>query len=124
MLKDKVQYNSYMREYMKRMWDERRRKAIIHLGGKCTKCGSCEELEFDHIDPETKSYTIASRPSASNEKFWKEVEKCQLLCNKCHKEKSKLDDAQGNRNRYTICSCGKEFLTIKQYAGHKTWCKV
>ena len=64
-LKDKAQYNEYMRVYMKRMWDDRRKAAIDHLGGKCVHCGTSHGLEFDHIDPLTKSFTIASRPSAA-----------------------------------------------------------
>jgi 5-methylcytosine-specific restriction endonuclease McrA len=124
MLKDKAQYNEYMRLYMKRMWNERRKLAVDHLGGKCVKCGSVHKLEFDHIDPSTKSFTIASRPSASNKRFWEEIAKCQLLCEECHKRKSKLDDAQGNRDRITICNCGRTFTTVKAYAGHRTKCKI
>ena len=124
MLKDKAQYNEYMRLYMKRMWEDRRTLAITQLGGKCVKCSSVHQLEFDHIDPATKSYTIASRPSASNVKFWAEIAKCQLLCSVCHKRKSKLDGSQGNRDRITICECGKMFTTIKSYAGHKKGCKI
>lgn len=124
MLKDKAKYNEYMRIYMKRMWDDRRKEAIDHLGGKCVHCGSNHDLEFDHIDPSTKLFTIASRPSASKKRFWEEISKCQLLCGVCHKRKSKQDDAQGNRDRITTCNCGKIFTTVKAYAGHRTWCKI
>jgi len=44
-------------------------------GGKCVKCGSTEDLEFDHIIPIAKG-------GSSTEK------NVQLLCAKCNREKS------------------------------------
>jgi hypothetical protein len=38
----------------------RRKRLIEMLGGKCARCGSAESLEFDHIDPSTKKFTISS----------------------------------------------------------------
>ena len=61
------------------------------MGGKCVKCGSTKNLEFDHIDPRTKEYTITSLFSRSPEIIEKELAKCQLLCHDCHIEKSKTD---------------------------------
>jgi len=29
------------------------------LGGRCVRCGATEDLEFDHIDPSTKRFTIS-----------------------------------------------------------------
>lgn len=73
----------------------RKAEAIEVLGGKCVRCGSVEDLEFDHIDPSTKISTIGKLAStASEEKLWTEVAKCQLLCKACHKEKSKQEDGQ------------------------------
>ena len=31
------------------------------LGGKCECCGSTFNLQFDHIDPTTKSFSIAKK---------------------------------------------------------------
>ena len=64
---------------------------IEKLGGKCVECGCTETLEFDHIDPSTKSFNIAAGYSKPKEVLLEEVAKCQLLCNKCHIEKSKKD---------------------------------
>ena len=64
---------------------------IEKLGGKCVECGCTEALEFDHIDPSTKSFNIAAGYTKPKEVLLAEVAKCQLLCNKCHIQKSKKD---------------------------------
>jgi hypothetical protein len=62
------------------------------LGGKCLWCGTIENLEFDHIDPAQKLFTISAFPY-SVEMWWKEVEKCRLLCRSCHKKHSDAEMA-------------------------------
>jgi hypothetical protein len=64
---------------------------IEKMGGKCIECGCTETLEFDHIDPSTKSFNIAAGYTKPKETLLAEVAKCQLLCNKCHIEKTKKD---------------------------------
>ena len=64
---------------------------IEKMGGKCVECGCTETLEFDHIDPSTKSFNIAAGYTKPKETLLVEVAKCQLLCNKCHIEKTKKD---------------------------------
>jgi hypothetical protein len=64
---------------------------IEKLGGKCVECGCTDSLEFDHIDPSTKSFNIAAGYTKPKEVLLEEVAKCQLLCNKCHIEKTKKD---------------------------------
>lgn len=57
----------YMRSYV-RDWRQRRRVQLIELlGGKCVRCGSTNDLEFDHIDPETKRFAVGSDMSKSAE---------------------------------------------------------
>ena len=80
-----------MNEYMKRRWRIRRRNAVAFLGGHCKDCGSVRGLQFDHKDPKQKSFTIARGSSFSDARFWAEIKKCQLLCGKCHVNKSRLD---------------------------------
>lgn len=103
--------NEYMNNYMKERWQKRRQKAIEHLGGKCN-CGSNDNLQFDHIDPLTKVASIAKMSSMSEDKFWVEVNKCQLLCLKCHQAKTLLDLNQqnakiihGTLSSYRYCKC-------------------
>ena len=110
--KTREEYNAYMREYMAKRYQLRRRQAIEFLGGKCAWCGSIEELEVDHIDRTNKSFEIADMYGLSEEKYMAEVKKCQLLCNKHHKEKSVIErggiPAKGHHGRpssYKYCKC-------------------
>ena len=80
-------------EYQKRRHAERRAMAIELLGGECANCGSNETLEFDHIDPATKVYTVATMFASRRwELIERELQKCQLLCRPCH-----LSKTHGNR---------------------------
>lgn len=82
-------YNPKMNEYMKARYHRRRNDAIEHLGGKCASCGSIDSLEFDHIDPERKSFSLGKAFSGWKwERVLAELDKCQLLCHTCHKAKT------------------------------------
>lgn len=80
--------NEYMRKYMAERYTKRRAEAIARLGGSCVRCGAKDDLQFDHIDPATKHFTLADSGGTAADRFWAEVEKCQLLCRECHQEKS------------------------------------
>ena len=67
---------------------EARIKCREYLGGKCVKCGSIHNLQFDHIDRTTKKYTIASRVTNNFTILKEELDKCQLLCVPCHLKKT------------------------------------
>lgn len=84
-------YNHYYSERQIARWQERRGKAITLFGGKCGKCGSKERLEFDHIDPRTKSFKSRRMFSVSAKRLADELKKCQLLCYECHKLKTASD---------------------------------
>lgn len=79
-------------EYIKKYVSDRRRKIklilIEYLGGKCVLCGynKCVwALDFHHIDPNTKSFSISSTVK-SIDTLKKEADKCVLLCANCHRE--------------------------------------
>lgn len=102
--KRREDYNAYMSEYCKKRYHTRRQEALEHLGGVYVSCGSTENLEFDHTNPENKEYAIGKIITGCNlKKVYKELEKCQLLCKKCHLKKSKEElSAQqfGENNSY------------------------
>ncbi len=80
-----------MAAYMARRREDRRRRLREMLGGACNQCQSVESLQFDHIDPSTKSFTISNLPYLDGpwEKLVEEAKKCQLLCQSCHIEKTR-----------------------------------
>lgn len=68
----------------------RRRKAdLIELfGGKCCLCGFNafqEALEFHHVNPEEKEFSIASNVMKNLESQLQELKKCILVCANCHR---------------------------------------
>lgn len=94
------------REYQ-RLWLLKQRAEWIHENGPCANCGSTEKLEVDHIDGTKK---VNHRVwSWSKERRAAELKKCQVLCNSCHKQKTKNDlygDRQhGTRTMYTNERC-------------------
>lgn len=99
-------------EWDKRKYFERRTEAILLLGGVCVVCGTELGLEFDHIDPKTKSFTLAHGWSRRREVLMAEVRKCQLLCHVHHQIKT-LSDAglvpawrqHGTVSSYRYCKC-------------------
>jgi len=70
----------------------RRVKQILveEAGGCCARCGSdrfAGALQFHHLDPGEKSFTLSERGLArSIAKARTEVAKCVLLCANCHAE--------------------------------------
>jgi hypothetical protein len=58
----------------------------------CSRCGinDIRVLEFDHVDPSTKSFSIARamHDIVSWDKLIAEIQKCQILCANCHKIKT------------------------------------
>lgn len=89
----RVQYEKHQEklvEDQRRIRKERRQYLEEYLGGKCVRCGATERLDFDHIIPANKSYTIGSNITCfSLEELILEVDKCQLLCRPCHIQKGR-----------------------------------
>lgn len=65
-------------------------KCVEYKGGKCFKCGysrSISALEFHHIDPSEKDFSISNAKLTSiNERIYRELDKCILVCANCHRE--------------------------------------
>jgi 5-methylcytosine-specific restriction endonuclease McrA len=62
----------YLKRY-RREWSAKRRAAYFY-GKRCVQCGSSENLELDHVNPADKREA--------------EIKKCQVLCRKCHRQKT------------------------------------
>jgi hypothetical protein len=106
MRKDKEADRIYRRNYYQnnkekaaatiRAWRKKRLEwALETLGNKCVRCSSVENLHFDHIDPKTKVEAIQRMIGAKLEMLKIELAKCQLLCAKCHREKTRQNHEYG-----------------------------
>lgn len=93
--------------------ERNRARALEYLGGVCVRCGYDRNLHFDHIDPSTKLFNVASRFQRAFTSIIPEIEKCQLLCQDCHiiktrenKEYSKKEVPHGGgRSGKRHCQC-------------------
>lgn len=82
-------YNSHYREVQRRKYKKRKQLAYDVVGRECVNCGSVDDIQFDHIDPATKNFTICSKiGNAPWDLLEEELEKCQPLCKPCHIEKT------------------------------------
>ena len=77
-------------QYHRDRYNQKVKECKTILGGKCVVCGATENLEFDHIDPKTKLFNITVYVTGGKSKdvFMEELNKCQLLCVECHKNKT------------------------------------
>lgn len=73
--------------------DQRRKKlksmAVEYKGGACQECGYArcvEGLAFHHLDPSMKDFKISSGQTRSWDRVRVELDKCILLCSRCHIE--------------------------------------
>lgn len=69
----------------------RRPRALAYAGDgnpECAWCGASEDLQFDHVDPSQKAFDISRNLTVSNSAVQNELAKCQLLCRRCHEQKT------------------------------------
>lgn len=101
--------------------NERKKLLKDLLGGSCVSCGRTDNLEFDHVIPEEKSFGIAGNQiELGLDKMLVELQKCQLLCKSCHREKTNLDievSGHGIPSMYSNkgCRCDKCRLAWNEY---------
>lgn len=71
----------------------------------CVKCG-CSKfylIDFHHLNPAEKDFTISDNSHAKIETLMKEIDKCVSLCANCHREFHYLEREKG--------------MTIEEYLG-------
>lgn len=71
------------------------RKQWFAKNGPCTTCGSWEDLQVDHINPNTKVSWGYWR--WTKERREEELSKCQALCRTCHLAKTAEEKAKNKR---------------------------
>lgn len=106
--KDPEVQRAYQRERVART-----RAEWLAENGPCKRCGTWDDLQVDHIDGSQKvSHNVWSWSKSRREA---ELDKCQVLCQDCHLEKSRENDEQppatthGTRTmyRYHGCRCAE-----------------
>lgn len=80
----------YMREYMANRYHQKRQEVIDRLGGRCARCGSTEgKFHLDHKDKSKKTMRASDLHSVNDQRFESEIKNLQILCEDCHREKTK-----------------------------------
>ena len=77
-------------QYHKR---KRKLKLLELLGNKCVDCGYSGHpaaLDFDHIDPKTKTYAVGRLIGGKWDILLKEASKCVIRCANCHRIKTSM----------------------------------
>lgn len=86
-----------MKAYVANRREHRRSTLIEMSGGSCQECGSTDSLEFNHIDRTAKTFGLDKRGMDYKwETILEEWRKCELLCQKHHKEKTKKQYENGD----------------------------
>jgi len=80
----------YMRAYMANRYHQKRQEIINRLGGRCSRCGTSEgKFHLDHKDKAKKTMRASDMHSVNDQKFENEIKNLQILCEDCHREKTK-----------------------------------
>ena len=68
-------------------WMKNRRDLWLKDNGPCRECGSCENLEVHHTNPDEKEeHRIWSW---SDKRRSEELSKCRVLCQSCHRKETR-----------------------------------
>lgn len=125
MNRTKEEYNEYMKLYVANRFVKLKLRAIEYKGGKCQKCKYNEcyaAMDFHHRDPNEKDVSWSKLRKRSWEKIVKELDKCDLLCNRCHSETHHGIEIEQRVREWMkfertstlekegICFCGKPFV--------------
>jgi hypothetical protein len=87
--------------------------AIEYKGGSCIICGYSKcmsSLDFHHLDPSKKNYSISKNKNSSFEKMKPELDKCVLLCSNCHGE---VHDGLVNIEKYLDITISIENIFLR-----------
>src|SRR4051812_19116352 len=74
---------------------EVKERCVAYLGGKCIDCefvGPAVAYDFDHRDPEQKSFKISGCYMFRWKELRKELDKCSLRCCRCHRIRHYLEE--------------------------------
>ncbi len=85
-------------------WRERKHELVVYKGGRCVDCDGIFPdccYDFDHRDPNEKSFTI-SETNRPMEELKAEADKCDLVCANCHRIRTTGNQALSEKIRAGI----------------------
>lgn len=85
----KVYCNICVNRSVKQLRTNIKIEAVIYKGGKCERCSydNClSALEFHHLDPLEKDFSVSDFNSSNIDELKPELDKCILVCSNCHRE--------------------------------------
>ena len=68
---------------------EKKTAMFEYVGASCKLCGydrCTDALDFHHLDPDKKDFSISKMGNMSLPKILKEIDKCIMVCANCHRE--------------------------------------
>ena len=90
-------------QWMLKKYHEKRAEYLA--GRVCALCGSTDKLHFHHREKENKKFTIGRAWWSSPEVMRAELEKCDVLCQECHKKAHAAAHGSLGRYRHQRCRC-------------------
>ena len=91
------------------VYRRRRAEFIAERGDACENCGSSDRLEIDHIERANKTMPATDAFQRRKEIRVAELAKCQVLCSRCHRDKTVREQTgpdHGTQNTYVRgCRC-------------------
>lgn len=110
--KNSAKYRKKARQQFKEKSLLIKNRWIQFLGGKCSSCGSTQNLEFHHKDPRTKEMNLGNSWTHDPKKVEAEVKKCILLCKKCHRELHKREGTWGAIKSVRCIETNKVYMSL------------
>ncbi len=108
---------------------------VEYKGGACCLCGydrCLRALDFHHLDPKKKRFSIAGGHTRSWSSLRQELDKCMLVCSNCHIELEqasssgrtgpRLSATTGIEPLSTCRVCGRRFAYDRRKGHSRTRC--
>lgn len=87
-------YKRHKRSYLDRNTRAYQRHRELIRQAKSRPCADCGiqypyyVMDFDHRDGKNKTFTISEVARITNKSLWREIEKCDVVCSNCHRERT------------------------------------
>jgi hypothetical protein len=91
----------HLKRYLRERYAAQRRLFLRILGGRCRRCKTRKNLQIDHEDPNNKLFEMGRLWAEKRlPEALKELKKCQILCESCHRKKTALENSARMHAKY------------------------